>query len=183
MLSNGVNHDPSNKWQQEYEKRSSNIPPVIIHHAENILKPGKGKPKHAATTINIYQIVLDTIQNIPVPNIVLQNASKLNSKIRCRLSISLFDLESISFFGKTWKSSAIPVLSNVGSTQQAESDSEISLDESGADKSRIDKQRASLIGNKLNLQLKNQVEGINLVCLLSHSYPKKACGGSYRSLI
>jgi hypothetical protein len=98
----------------------------------------------------MYQVVLDTVQNIPIPTKVLATASQKNLEIDCLLSISFFDLESGTFFGKTWTSpTSIQLVKNVESNSEEE--------DSDSEDAPIDKQRAHLIGNKLVLSLKNQV--------------------------
>ena len=47
-----------------------------------------------------YQLVLGTVEGIPIPS----HPDSKSSTIYCALHVSLFDLEHGSFFGKTWKS-------------------------------------------------------------------------------
>ena len=141
-------------WGDRFAANSNSIPSTIIHHTESHLNT-KSK-KHVLPVSNSYQIVFDSINGIPVPAVVLQKASRINSKIGCKLSISLFDLESASFVGKTWHSPfAIPVIKPVDNVQSSsESDDEGLKSQKTAE---IDMLRAHLVGNKLNVKLRNQV--------------------------
>jgi hypothetical protein len=140
-------------WSDRFAVNSNSIPSTIIHHTDTHLN--RNAKKHVLPASS-YQIVFDSINGIPVPAIVLQKASRINSKIGCKLSISLFDLESASFIGKTWHSPfAIPVIKPV---DDYESSSDSDDENSKSPKTeQIDMLRAHLVGNKLNMKLKNQV--------------------------
>jgi hypothetical protein len=154
-------------WIEKYHKVSSWVPLVPLHRTDAILR--LKKKKGMSVTTHVYQIILDSITSIPIPQIALQLASKNNSSVGCRISISLFDLESLAFFGKTWKSpNTIPIIGKLADNQQEDSDSESSSDRSGKP-TDIDKQRANFIGNKLNLQLKQQVSANNK-CVYFHTH-------------
>lgn len=143
----------TNDWSDTFALNSSSIPSTIFHHTDSILKP-KGKQTGSVVS-NLYQVVFDSVNGIPVPANVLQKASKLNANVGCRLSLSLFDLESAAFVGKTWHSPfAIPVIKSIQGEQDSDSNSEEADDEKS---DKIDMLRAHLVGNKLNLKLRNQV--------------------------
>jgi hypothetical protein len=141
-------------WSERFALNSNSIQSTTIHHTDTNLNT-KTK-KHALPVSSSYQIVFDSINGIPVPAVVLQKASKINSKVGCKLSISLFDLESSSFVGKTWHSPfAIPVIKPVDTAiSSSESDDEDSKSPNAA---QIDMLRGYLVGNKLNVKLRNQV--------------------------
>jgi hypothetical protein len=115
--------------------------------------------------------VLDTIQGIPVPNNILNLASKYNAAIVCRLSFSLFDVESGTFLGKTWKSPvAIPIVKQINDDDEDEDDP-------------VDNYRAVLMGNKLNLQLNKQVFDTKTVHLFPYSTERKMFSIGHGSFI
>jgi hypothetical protein len=155
MLSAGNKQEhKAHLWIQKFQSNSSCIPLVPIHRTDPVVQ--SPRKKGTSVTTHVYQIVFDSVSGIPVPPIALQTASKSNSSISCRLSISLFDLESISFFGKTWKSPvAIPIIEKLSGEKKEDSESDTDSDDSNDHD--IDKQRAYFLGNKLNLQLKQQV--------------------------
>jgi hypothetical protein len=154
-------------WIQNFHGVSSWVPLVPLHRTDTSLM--LKKKKGMSITTHVYQIILDSITSIPIPQIALQMASKNNSSVGCRISISLFDLESLAFFGKTWKSpNIIPIIGKLGDTKQEDSDSDSTSDRSGRP-ADIDKQRANFIGNKLNLQLKQQVDEVNK-CVYFHTH-------------
>lgn len=160
--------DTLKNWKKQFEKNSSCIPYISIHRSDNILKVNKKKATNVSN--NVFQVVFDSIQGVPIPSLVLQSATKNNANIGCRLYVSLFDLESATFFGKTWKSpNAIPV---VNRTEEEESEDE--SDSESQSKSKQVNLRANLIGNKLNLQLKQQVFMISQVRIFSYSFTKQA---------
>jgi hypothetical protein len=145
MLSSKPNRD---EWIKKYAINTNSISPDVFQTP--IPDSSSVKKKHSVVVPFLYQIVFDTIQNIPVSTKILSEASKNNLKIDCDISISLFDLEGGTFFGKTWHSpEPIPLINKL--------DDESDSDEDKSDSELIDKQRAQLIGNKLSVHLKNQV--------------------------
>ena len=141
-------------WFSRFQQNSTNIPSTIMHYSDTFLKPKKLR-KNASLITRLYQIVFDAINGIPVPNVVLQKASQLNANIGCRLSMSLFDLESAAFVGKTWHSPyAIPVVKNIDQLEDSDGDDD---ETTSPALGGIDMLRAHLVGNKLNVKLKHQV--------------------------
>lgn len=161
------------EWINKFAKNSALITNTVFQ--KSIEPSNKINKKHLELS-HLYQIVFDAIQNIPVSTQILTEASKKNSSVDVSISVSLFDLESSSFFGKTWHSpQAIPLIRKI---DKDNADSK-SCDE------KIDNQRAHLIGNKLVLQLKNQVGKFNIVRLFSYKSPKPTyhcCGRNYYTL-
>ncbi|KAJ3322199.1 Nephrocystin-4 [Boothiomyces sp. JEL0866] len=155
MLANTENQQ--SQWNQNLLQHSNVLPLTTINHGEykSSIKKLKSVENSSSHT---FQIVFDSIQGIPVPQKILHKASRLNSSIGCVLSVTLFDIESGTFFGKTWKSTRpIPMIRKIKGKD-------------GKSASGIDNQRAMLIGNKLNLELHDQVTIDNLVRLFSLSY-------------
>ncbi|KAJ3272165.1 Nephrocystin-4 [Terramyces sp. JEL0728] len=148
MLANTNN--PLNLWHENLIRNANVLPLATINHGE--YKAGFKKSKAPDNScIQTYQIVFDSILGIPVPQKILHRASRSNASIGCLLSISLFDIESGTFFGKTWKSSKIiPLIRKIKGKDTANAEG-------------IDNQRAMLIGNKLNLELRDQ-------CVYFHSH-------------
>jgi hypothetical protein len=141
------------KWISKFRETARAIPHRILHKKGYPIP--KAKSNTNTTTNHLYQIIFDQILNIQIPTVVLQKASKRNESIGCRLHITLFDLESGTFFGKTWQAKElIPIASKLNNAEDHQDSSDESSDSS--DKS-IDSKRANLIGNKLVLQLSNQV--------------------------
>ena len=118
-------------WLSKYNENSRSLP---LNFNE----------KQSTSNSKVYQIVFDQIKDIPIPVTVLKSASKTNSKIGCRLGVSLFDMEAGVFVGKTWHSpKLIPVISNFD-------EQDIPYNENS------DKERTNLVGNRLVMQLRNQ---------------------------
>jgi hypothetical protein len=136
----------NSEWINKFSKNSAVITNTVFR--KSIEPTNLIKKKHLELS-HLYQIVFDTIQNIPVSAQILTEASKKNTRVDVSISVSLFDLESSSFFGKTWHSPETITL-----IRKIDKD----LEGSDTDDEKIDKQRAHLIGNKLALQLKNQVK-------------------------
>lgn len=134
-------------WIHKYSKNGYSIPSTTIHHTDSFSKT----KKRTAPVSRLFQIVFDSVNGIPVPSIVIQKASRLNGNISCRLSMSLFDLESAAFIGRTWHSPyAIPVIKPI-------TDEDSDGSEGNSEVPKVDRLRAHLIGNKLNVKLRNQV--------------------------
>lgn len=109
------------------------------------------------THTRLYQLVFHSVNGIPIPSPVLSKASKLNSSICCSISISLFDLESGRFIGSTWRSpSLIPVVKTLKKGSGADDEDDEENDEVTGTGGKIDDLRAHLVGNKLNVKMKNQ---------------------------
>ena len=183
----------SNELQINFFKKftynSSNIPPSTIAASQQValasstfisqndnLSTGifkKGNPlgvgnlsSKTQTQTRLYQLVFESVNGIPVPSPVLTRASKLNSSINCRLSLSLFDLESGAWIGKTWHSpKPIPVLKTLpqGENDDDDDDDEGNDEISGVNDGKLDMLRAHLVGNKLNVKMRNQVRISQLI--------------------
>ena len=143
LQSDGQPHDT--RWLKAYHQNSRSVPHIIIQKSSRIHT--RKSTLSASVKTNLYQIVFDKIQNIPVPTTIIQEASRENSKIGCRLSVTLFDMDAGVFFGKTWHSPiVIPVIANIDKQDQV-----------AYNKTEdIDSYRANLVGNRLVIQLRNQ---------------------------
>ncbi|KAI8901135.1 hypothetical protein BC833DRAFT_579101 [Globomyces pollinis-pini] len=151
-----IQSNPIENWSHRYNTLATSLPAVQSHTFDSNTR----QSRKSTTVKHIYQIVFDSIHGLPVPNSVIQKASKLNASVKCRLSMSLFDLETSTFVGKTWHSpNAIPIIKNL-SYKHHGSDSS-SMSDSNSDTNSVASQQdqlndAQLIGNKLNLQFKKQ---------------------------
>lgn len=157
LASTGEATPKESSFFKRFIKNGSSIPSSISQTTENSLLL---KPKKTINNLSsrLYQIVFDSINGIPVPNVVLQKASKLNANIGCKLSMSLFDLESAAFVGQTWISPyVIPVIKNIKKEEQNDSDSDVQTGDELTSPG-LESLRAHLIGNKLNLKMKRQVD-------------------------
>jgi hypothetical protein len=99
----------STDWMTRYKKNSTLIPhtPYNDLSFQALTKDGPTRALHAALSVGTtsrfpYQLSMGCIQSLPLPNSISETYINSNSPLLLQLRVSLFDIESNSFFGKTW---------------------------------------------------------------------------------